>query len=384
MTPLLGRPLSSFIFIDGDDPQAVAGLEQQLLQTEITQPAVLATDQGITQALAAYGMRPDMVMGHSLGEYGALVAAGSLTFDAALEAVSARGREMAALSVDDNGAMAAVFGPLGDIERIVDETPGYVVVANINSNNQAVVGGATAAVTQAIEQFAAAGMQAMRIPVSHAFHTTIVEPASVPLVATLRRLDVQPPRIPIVANVTGEFYPSDATSETMLEYLGKQVSSPVQFVRGLHTLYDAGARVFVEVGPKRALHGFVGDVLGDHDDVLALFTNHPKLGDLASLNQALCGLWASGIGFEPPTTSVAAPVAAPAVPAAPATTAPASSPPVPHPADDRIMQLGRLFAGVIEEGLRIYGGEDTGPRRLRRPLRSKPPKLVDRSTELPS
>jgi hypothetical protein len=175
-----------------------------------------------------------------------------------------------------------------------------VVVANINSNNQAVVGGATASVTQAIEQFSAAGMQAMRIPVSHAFHTSIVEPASVPLVATLRRLDVQPPRIPIVANVTGEFYPSDATSETMLDYLGKQVSSPVQFVQGLHTLYEAGARVFVEVGPKRALHGFVGDVLGDRDDVLALFTNHPKLGDTASLNQALCGLWASGIGFDQP------------------------------------------------------------------------------------
>ena len=127
-------------------------LEQQLLQTEITQPAVLATDTAISRLLAAYGMRPDMVMGHSLGEYGALIAAGSLTFDAALEAVSARGREMAALSVDDNGAMAAVFGPLTEIERIVDETQGYVVVANINSNNQAVVGGATAAVLRAIER----------------------------------------------------------------------------------------------------------------------------------------------------------------------------------------------------------------------------------------
>jgi acyl transferase domain-containing protein/acyl carrier protein len=360
MTPLLGRSLSSFIFIDGDDPHAVTELEQQLLQTEITQPAVLATDQGITQVLAAYGMQPDMVMGHSLGEYGALVAAGSLTFAAALEAVSARGREMAALSVDDNGAMAAVFGPLPEIERIVADTPGYVVVANINSNNQAVVGGATASVTQAIEQFSAAGMQAVRIPVSHAFHTSIVEPAAVPLVATLRRLDVQPPRIPIVANVTGEFYPSDATSETMLDYLGKQVSSPVQFVRGLHTLYEAGARVFVEVGPKRALHGFVGDVLGDHDDVLALFTNHPKLGDVVSLNQALCGLWASGLGFDVP-----APV--PAVPptmAAPVASAPVAPPPTPGAdgaaGDDRIMQLGQLFAGVIEQGLRIYSGEPTG------------------------
>ncbi|MGB7880325.1 MAG: acyltransferase domain-containing protein, partial [Ilumatobacteraceae bacterium] len=357
MTPLLGRPLSSYIFVDGDDPTAVAQLEQQLLQTEITQPAVLATDSSISRLLGTYGMHPDMVMGHSLGEYGALIAAGSLTFAAALEAVSARGREMARLSVDDNGAMAAVFGPLTEIERIVDATPGYAVVANINSNNQAVVGGATDAVLAAIDSFIAAGMQAVRIPVSHAFHTTIVAPASVPLVATLERLDVQPPRIPLVANVTGEFYPSDATSATMLEYLGRQVASPVQFVKGLHTLYDAGARVFVEVGPKRALHGFVEDVLGEHDDVLSLFTNHPKLGDAVSINQALCGLWAAGVGFESPEAPA---TPAPVAPAATTTVAPSPAAAA-GPADDRIMQLGQLFAGVIEEGLRIYGAEPGTP-----------------------
>ena len=118
--------------------------------------------------------------------------------------------------------------------------------------------------------------------------------------------------LPIVSNVTGEFYPADADVETMLDLLGRQVASPVQFVRGLHTLYDAGARVFVEVGPKKALHGFVEDVLGEHDDVLALFTNHPKTGDVASFNQALCGLYAAGLGF----TRAAAPTGAAAGPAA--------------------------------------------------------------------
>ena len=97
MTPLLGRPLTSYIFIDGDDADAVKQLNKQLMQTEITQPAVLATDLSLTKVLAAYGIAPDMVMGHSLGEYGALVAAGSLTLEAALEAVSARGREMTCL-----------------------------------------------------------------------------------------------------------------------------------------------------------------------------------------------------------------------------------------------------------------------------------------------
>ena len=166
----------------------------------------------------------------------------------------------------------------------------------------------------------------------------------------------------------------------MVEVLGKQVASPVQFVRGLRTLYDAGARVFVEVGPKRALHGFVEDVLGGHDDVLALFTNHPKQGDICAFNQALCGLWAAGLGFgaassaqpadatradapataiapmPPVSPTVASPIAASSVAPARAPTF-ARSPPVAagDPADDRILQLGRLFAGVLEQGLRLYG-----------------------------
>ena len=92
MAPLLGKPLTAFIFADGSDETAAQQLEQQLMQTEITQPAVLATDLALTRMLDAYGVRPDMVMGHSLGEYGALVAADALSFDAALEAVSARGQ----------------------------------------------------------------------------------------------------------------------------------------------------------------------------------------------------------------------------------------------------------------------------------------------------
>ena len=82
----------------------------------------------------------------------------------------------------------------------------------------------------------------------------------------------------------------------MLDILTQQVASPVQFIKGLRTLYDAGARVFIEVGPKKALQGFAEDVLGGHSDVLSLFTNHPKVGDIVAFNQALCGLYAAGLG----------------------------------------------------------------------------------------
>jgi len=167
--------------------------------------------------------------------------------------------------------------------------------------------------------------------------------------------------------VTGDFYPASGTAETVLEFAGRQIASPVQFVKGLQTLYAAGARVFVEVGPKKALHGFVEDVLGsEHDDVVALFTNHPKVADDVAFNQALCGLYAVGVGLDrstaaPPrqneddhhassTANGAGPTETrmtAGVPARPATTG----------ADDAtIRELGLLFADVLEKGMHVYAG----------------------------
>ncbi|HYG98572.1 MAG TPA: type I polyketide synthase [Terriglobales bacterium] len=200
LTPLLGKPLSEFIFIDEADASAVEKAEQDLRQTAITQPAVLATDIGLTRMLAAYGIQPDMTMGHSLGEYGGLVAAGALPFDDALEAVSARGKEMTRVSMADNGRMAAVFAPFTEIEKILKRIDGYVVPANINSERQAVIGGASTAVERAVELFQKAGYTAVPLPVSHAFHTSIVAPASEPLRRTLERLRLQAPKVPIIAN----------------------------------------------------------------------------------------------------------------------------------------------------------------------------------------
>ena len=365
MTPLLGRPLSDYVFAD---PADVASAEAQLMRTEITQPAVLTADIALTRLLRAYGVVPDLVMGHSLGEYAALVAAEALSFRAALEAVSARGKEMASLTLGDAGAMAAVMAPLEDIERTLATVDGYVVIANINSMHQAVIGGATAAVQQAVSKLSAAGYTATPIPVSHAFHTEIVAPVSEPLRRTLTRLGLRPPRIPVVANVDGEFYP-DAVDQ-MLDMLGRQVASPVQFVKGLRTLYDAGARLFVEVGPKRALHGFAEDVLGTAgEDVLTLFTNHPKNGDIASFNAALCGLYAAGLGYgAEPTVSLPKPALSAPKPTAPepaelTVPAAAASDRTPEPtdpgaamSDDRYAELGHLVADLVDRGRRILDG----------------------------
>ncbi len=373
MTPLLGRPLTELLFCDPEDPDAVDARTAELRRTEITQPAVLATDLALATLLDAYGMRPDMVIGHSLGEYGALVAAGSLGFDAALEAVSARGREMADLEIEDNGAMAAVMAPLDEVRSLVEDLGDEVVIANVNSTSQAVIGGATAPVEAAVAQLTERGHTAVRIPVSHAFHTSIVAPVSEPLRAALRRLDVREPVLPVVANVTGDFYPSGGEGdERMLDLLGRQVASPVQFVAGLERLYDAGARMFVEVGPKRALHGFAADVLGHHDDVVAVFTNHPKQGDVVSFNRALCALWAAGHGHRAPATATSRTTEPGAATPTNATHATNRSPePSEAPGaattmqDDTYLELGHLFAEFLERGRSVYEGRDMGPGRAR-------------------
>ena len=161
MTPLLGKPLSEFIFVDQADANAVAKAEEDLRQTAITQPAVLAIDLAMTRLLAAYGIQPDMTMGHSLGEYGALVASGALPFAGRAGSRQRPRPRNDRVAMADNGRMAAVFAPLAEIERILKTIDGYVVIANINSNTQAVIGGASKAVEQAMEAFLKAGYNAV-------------------------------------------------------------------------------------------------------------------------------------------------------------------------------------------------------------------------------
>ena len=370
MTPLLGKPLSEFIFVDQGNGEAVARAEEDLRQTAITQPAVLAADLALTRLLAAYGVEPDFTMGHSLGEYGALVAAGAFPFADALEAVSARGREMSHVSPPDKGLMAAVFAPLEEIEKILKTVKGYVVIANINSEHQSVIGGASPAVEEAMKALQGAGYEVALLPVSHAFHTSIVAAASEPLRRVLERLHLQSPRVPIIANTSGEFYPTGTNVVSqMLDILAQQVASPVQFIKGLRRLYEAGARVFVEVGPKKALQGFAEDVLGGRGDAVSVFTNHPKFGDIPAFNQALCCLYAAGLG-RGSAEGVQRPAPVPAVSAAAKTPEPISTirqtPSVPvTPAEpvngDRYTELGRLFAGVLERAWQITGGESRGP-----------------------
>ncbi|MEZ4317290.1 MAG: SDR family NAD(P)-dependent oxidoreductase [Myxococcota bacterium] len=290
VAPTLGRGITDFIrCLPGEDRDAK---EEVLKRTEYSQPATLTLDVAILRLFAAYGVQPDMVAGHSLGEYGAAVAAGILTFDQALLAVSARGREMANIRLDDPGKMAGIATNTETVEEVLAEVQGYVVAANKNCPSQTVIAGASDAVDEAVERFRARGITVHPLPVSHAFHSRIVAPASDPLRGVLARLGPAKPRRPISTNVTGDWYP-EGTDE-IVDILAQQISSPVEWVAQTERMYEAGARLFVECGPKRALAGFTVAILKRRPH-RAMYTNHPKRGGVKSFRDALAGLLAAGL-----------------------------------------------------------------------------------------
>ncbi len=372
----LPRRLNDYIYAAGEPEKA----DLELRETRVCQPAMLAADIAVLRALQARGFGPDFAMGHSLGEYAALVAAEALPLSDAIHAVSGRAREMANVSIADNGKMASIFAPGEIVQKVLAGIQGYVVAANVNSRNQTVIGGATGAVQAAVAQFEKLGIRAVPIPVSHAFHTEIVAAASSPLRRLLDSMPFSSPKVPLISNVTGEPYPTGPGAlEKMKDLLGRQIASPVQFVKGIESLYAQGARIFVEVGPRKVLASFVEDVLGNK--AVTLFTNQPRKGEVESFHEALSGLYAAGLG-RPTEAAVAVELRAPtpaAVPAPPAVQAAAPAPaqagaPAPALALSQTVAaagaataggdfaaLGMAIANLIQVGVQAYRGATAQP-----------------------
>ena len=290
-----GETLSSFVLRRGLNDEERKAAEHKLKQTEYTQPAMLTADLAIEHALNAYGHQPDMVAGHSLGEYAALMSSGILNMDGALRAAAARGTEMGSVEIDDKGLMASVTAPYEDVERILDAADGYVIAANKNSPKMTVIAGATEAVQNVMKTFESEGFNCVPLATSHAFHSSIVAPANEPLRRFLSSLEISWPSIPITANVDGSFYPNEGTDakEGILSKLAPQMASSVEWTSQINTMYEAGARIFVEVGPKRALTMFASQILEERPH-LAVMTNHPKQGGIASFFTAIGALALAG------------------------------------------------------------------------------------------
>ena len=294
---LEGESLSSFVLRSNLSKEERIEAEHKLKQTEYTQPAMLTADLAIEAALNAHGHKPDMVAGHSLGEYAALMSAGILDMDGALRAAAARGTEMGSVEIDDKGLMASVTAPYERIAEIIEQLDGYVIAANKNSPKMTVIAGETEPVKQAMSKFESEGFQCVALATSHAFHSRIVAPANKPLRRFLEGLDIRWPNIPITSNVDGGWYPMDDGSgdskSAVLSKLAPQMASSVEWTTQINTMYDAGARLFIEVGPKRALTVFASQIL-EGKTALPIMTNHPKAGGIATFLSALGTLALAG------------------------------------------------------------------------------------------
>jgi len=230
-----------------------AGLVDQLSRTDFTQPALLAVSVGVYRMLRRDGLRYEVAMGHSLGEYSALVATGALGYADALRLVRRRGQEMLRAAEASPGGMVAVIG-LDDaaVEALCAELDG-VWPANFNSPGQVVVSGRKAALADLAEKAKAAGAKrVIPLAVSGAFHSPLVEPALAPLRAELERTDWTTPEPRFfsacsVAFETGGF----------VELLQRQLVSPVRFAQAVSALFAAGYDSFLEVGPGSVLGGLV-------------------------------------------------------------------------------------------------------------------------------
>ncbi|NCG01625.1 MAG: acyltransferase domain-containing protein, partial [Euryarchaeota archaeon] len=290
-----GESLSSFVLRSNLSKEERVEAEHKLKQTEYTQPAMLTADLAIERALNDHGQMPDMVAGHSLGEYAALMSAGILDMDGALRASAARGTEMGSVVIDDKGLMASVMAPYEDVAAVIESIDGYVIAANKNSPKMTVVAGETIPVQQAMTVFEEKGFQCVALATSHAFHSRIVAPANEPLRRFLESLEIRWPTIPITANVDGTFYPMEGEDSKagILGKLAPQMASAVEWTTQIETMYAAGARAFIEVGPKRALTMFAVQILEGRPH-LPIMSNHPKQGGIATFLGALGTLALAG------------------------------------------------------------------------------------------
>jgi [acyl-carrier-protein] S-malonyltransferase len=248
----LGFPISKLCF---------EGSEDALKLTENTQPAILTVSVAAYRALETRGIAPDFAVGHSLGEYSALVAAGALEFSAAVKIVRRRGRYMQEAVPAGEGAMAAIMGlsPADVAEVCKKAAQGEVVSpANLNSPEQTVISGNATAVKRAVEIASQSGAKrAVILPVSAPFHCALMMPAQQRLEPDLHAAKFSPLRFPLITNVDAEAVTS---GDEAREALIRQVTLPVRWLDSVREMIEQGVTAVVEVGPGKVLAGLLRQI----------------------------------------------------------------------------------------------------------------------------
>jgi len=245
------------------------GPDDELRKTVNTQPAILTVSIALFEVLKEHGISPDIVAGHSLGEYSALVAAGAISFRDAVQLVRKRGLFMQEAVPLGEGSMAAILGSerqlVIDICQKAQAEFGEVQAVNFNCPGQIVIAGKTVAVEKAAEMLKFAGAKrTVMLPVSAPFHSTLMKPAAEKLAIELSKITISDAIVPVVANINGQIITNRQEIEISLI---KQADSPVEWEDCIAEIVNFGAAAFVEVGPGKVLSSFTKKIIKELDNL---------------------------------------------------------------------------------------------------------------------
>ncbi|MFQ5732545.1 MAG: SDR family NAD(P)-dependent oxidoreductase, partial [Planctomycetaceae bacterium] len=245
LDPFLERPLLDVMFAEAGSPAA-----ELLNQTAFTQPALFAVEYAVSELWQSWGVRPDAVLGHSVGELVALCTARAISLEDGLRLIAARGRLMQALP--EGGAMVSVRAGEDEVRERLRGREDCVSIAAINGPRQVVVSGTVEAIEEIAGRFAAVGVSTKRLTVSHAFHSPSMEPMLAEYESIARRIEVCEPEIPVVSCIDANFVTVDMLSG---DYWTRQVRDAVRFSDALAAVDELGMSAYVEVGPQPVLAG---------------------------------------------------------------------------------------------------------------------------------
>ena len=245
------------------------GSKEDLTQTKVTQPAIFIHSMAILKVLGE-SFKPDLVAGHSLGEFSALVASGVLNYEDGLKLVSIRAKAMQKSCEKTNGTMAAILALENNIiEKICEEVEGIVVAANYNCPGQLVISGSVDAIETACEKLKEKGARrALILPVGGAFHSPLMEPAREELAVAIQNTEFKTPSCPIYQNTTAKAVMD--INEIKVNLIA-QLTSPVKWCQSVEQMINDGAKIFTEVGPGNVLQGLVRKINREVKTLSAIF-----------------------------------------------------------------------------------------------------------------